>query len=76
MFILRLTLYTCAFYLGMGLLLQAGVLAVSWKGGFSIFFSGLSGIVVFASFFGVLWLLSFGLAFRFVFPNVWSRFVG
>ena len=75
MFILRLTLYTCAFYLGMSLLIEAGVLALARKGGFSIFFRGLSGIVIFAGFFGVMWLLSFGLAFRLVFPNVWSRFV-
>jgi hypothetical protein len=73
---IRLTLYTCGFYLAMGLLLEAVTLALThWKGGFSIFFQGLSGIVVFASFFGIQWLLSFGLAFRLVFPNVWSRFV-
>jgi hypothetical protein len=76
MFILRLTLYTCAFYLGMNLLISAGLLALERKGGFVIGFRGLSGVVTFASVFGVMWLLSFGLAFRLVFPNVWSRFVG
>jgi hypothetical protein len=76
MFILRLTLYTCAFYLGMNLLISAGLLALERKGIVSIFFRGLSGIMVFTGVFGVMWLLSFGLAFRLVFPNAWSRFVG
>jgi hypothetical protein len=61
----------------MNLLIEAGVLALARKEGcFSIFFRGLSGIVIFAGVFGLMWLLSFGLAFRLVFPNVWSRFVG
>lgn len=73
-FFLRLTLYTCAFYLAFALPLAAAELAVTyWKGGFGIFFSGRSGIAAFVSFWGLVWLVSFLLAFRIVFPFVWSR---
>jgi hypothetical protein len=77
MFFLRLALYTCAFYLGVAFVLEAAVLAFTyWKGGFGISFSGRGAIAVFAGFWGVIWLLSFLLAFRMVFQNVWARFVG
>lgn len=75
MFFFRLTLYTCAFYLAFALPIVAAELVITyWKGGFAIFFPGRGGILALAGFWGVIWLISFALAFRVVFPNVWARF--
>jgi hypothetical protein len=49
---------------------------LSWKGGYAIFFGGRAAITVFASFFGLIWAISFLLAFRIVFPSVWATIVG
>jgi hypothetical protein len=74
MFFLRLTLYTCAFYLAFTLPIAAAELAITyWKGGFGIDFIGRGGVAGFAVFWGLVWLISFVLAFRMVFPFVWSR---
>ncbi len=78
MFFLRLTLYTLGFYLAIALPFIIAELAVEfWKGErtFGITFLGRGGIATFASFWGVVWLTSYLLAFRTVFPMVWSRFV-
>ena len=77
MFVLRLTFFTCLFYTTIGLVIQAGLLLLTyWKGGVAISFGSRSGIAVFASFFGIISRLSFLLAFRIVFANVWARFAG
>jgi hypothetical protein len=77
MFFLRLALYTCAFYLTVAAFIEGAVFALTdWKSGFGIYFSGRGGIVVFAGFCGLIWLLSFLLAFRLVFHDLWTRFIG
>ena len=79
MFFLRLTLYTLGFYLAIALPIIGSELAIEvWKGGhtFIILFQGRLGVAAFAGFWGIVWLASFLLAFRSVFPTVWSRFVG
>jgi hypothetical protein len=74
-FVARLALYTCAFYLAVALVLQAVVLAFTYWKGFGIFFAGRMGIATFAGFWGIIWFVSFMLAFRIVFHEVWARFV-
>ena len=73
MFFLRLTLYTCAFYIAFALPIVAVELTITYWKGFGIHFSGRHGIVMLAGFWGLVWLVSFLLAFRIVFPYVWSR---
>lgn len=77
MFFLKLTLYTLAFYLAIALPIIAAELAIEfWKGSFGITFMGRSGVAAFTGFWGIVWLASFLLALRTVFPFVWSRLVG
>ena len=79
MFFLRLTLYTCAFYLAIALPIILGELFMEFgpkSSGFVISFSGRGGVAAFAGFWGIMWLISFLLAFRIVFRFVWSRFLG
>jgi len=77
MFILRLTFFTCVFYMAIGVLIEAGLIALTHRtGAVVMYFSSRTGIVGFASFFGIIWVFSLLLAFRMVFANVWSRFVG
>ena len=77
MFILKLAVLTCAFYLLVAVILEAVFLAiVHWKGGVAWAFYNWTGIAVVVSFWGVIWLASFLLAFRIVFPNVWARVIG
>ena len=78
MFFLKLTLYTCAFYLAIALPIILGELAVEFvgSGSFGISFFGRRAIVAFAGFWGIVWLASFLLAFRAVFPFFWSKLVG
>lgn len=76
MFFLRLTLYTCAFYLCIALPIIIAELIITYRsGGFSISFIGRSSIVLFAGFWGLVWLTSFFLAFRKVFPFIWAKLV-
>ena len=74
MFFLKLTFYTCVFYLAISLPIILGELAVEhWRGMFSIFFRGRSGMITFTAFWGIVWLVSFLLAFRIVFGSrMWS----
>jgi len=78
MFFLRLTLYTFAFYLAIALpIIVAELVMEFWRNGsFGITFVGRGGVAAFAGFWGIVWLASFLLAFRRVFPFVWSRLVG
>lgn len=75
-FVVKLALYTCGFYFVAALLLQAVVTDLTFWRGFGISFARRMGIATFASFWGIIWLVSFLLSFRIVFPNVWSRSVG
>ena len=77
MFFLRLTLFTCAFYLAIALPIIFAELAVEFlgSGSFGISFFGRTGVAAFAGFWGIVWLASFLLAFRAVFPGVWSKLV-
>jgi hypothetical protein len=75
MFFLRLTLYTCAFYACMALPIIIAELVITYRSGFSVFFYGRSGIAAFAGFWGLVWLASFVLAFRKVFPFIWTKLV-
>jgi hypothetical protein len=76
MFFLRLTLYTCAFYLAIASPFIVGELAVEhWMGVFGIHFHGRVGLVAFAGLWGLVWLAAFLLAFRFAFPELWSKLV-
>ena len=76
MFFLKLTLYTLAFYLAIALPIIIAELVVEyWKGGFGIHFAGRGGVVAFASFLGIVWLVSFLLALRSTFPILWSKLV-
>lgn len=79
MFFLRLTLYTCAFYFAIALPIIIAELIAEFgtkSGTFAISFFGRSGIAAFASFWGVVWLSSFLLSFRKVFPFIWSKLLG
>ena len=61
--IAKTALVTCAFYVGISVLLEALLLGVSpWKGGimYSLNFK------VWALWFGVIWLASFALAWRII----------
>lgn len=78
MIFLRLTLYTLAFYLAIALPIIAGeLISEFWSGSgiFGIHFMGRGGIAAFVVFWGIVWLASFLLAFRRVFPFVWSKLV-
>jgi hypothetical protein len=71
MFLLMLTLYTCTFYLCVALPIVIAELVISYRsGGFVISSFGRSAVPVFAGFWGIVWLVSFVLAFRMVFPCV------
>jgi len=77
MFFLRLTLYTCGLYLAVSLPIILAELAIErWMGLFGIHFHGRLGIFTFAGFWAVVWLVSFSLAFRAVFPNLWIKMLG
>jgi hypothetical protein len=64
MFILKLTLVTCAFYLGITLLLLVGLLAI-------VHLKGMVGYTLnwrsFGVLFGLIWLVSFSAAWRVVY---------
>jgi hypothetical protein len=78
MFFLRLTLYTCAFYLAIALPIMVAELVIEFwgSGSFGIAFFGRGAIAAFAGFWGIVWLTSFVLAFRIVLPFVWTKLVG
>jgi hypothetical protein len=73
MFFLRLTLYTCTFYLAIALPFILTESAMErWGGGFGIHFTR-SGFLVIVGFWGIAWLASFLLAFRIVFgAKMWN----
>jgi hypothetical protein len=59
--ITKLALVTCAFYVGISVLLEVVLLALTlWKGG--VFYS--INFKAWALIFGLLWLVSFALAWR------------
>jgi hypothetical protein len=70
MFILKLTLVTCAFYMGITLLLLVGLLAI-------IHLKGMVGYTLnwrsFGVLFGLIWLVSFSAAWRIVYHQFTVR---
>ncbi len=63
--IIKLALLTCGFYLAIALLMQATMLFVAlWKGEAMLYATRWGWIILF----GLVWLLSFKLAWHFVIP--------
>jgi hypothetical protein len=66
----KLALATCAFYLGISILLDATFYGIAlWKGNFGIYATK-SGWLVF---FGSAWLMSFLLSWRIIFTPLLAR---
>jgi hypothetical protein len=69
--IVKTALVTCAFYVGMAILLEALLLGVThWKG--SVFFS--INFKAWALIFGLIWLASFALAWRVTIVPLLAKF--
>lgn len=73
MFLFKLGLLTCAFYVVLTLLLEAGVLALIRVRGFSVFLSSKhwfwGGGLAFGAIFGTLWIISFSVAWYIVYQD-------
>ena len=70
MFILKLALITCAFYLAVAILMEAVLLVLAKVlGGLGVFMPRLGWIVIFGS----VWLASFLLAWRIVMRSLTAR---
>ena len=70
MIILKLGVLTCAFYLGISVLMEAAVFGLAiWKGSVAFFLTrwGLGAV------FAAVWLASFSLAWHFVYAGVRSK---
>jgi hypothetical protein len=77
MFVLKLALLTCAFYLTAAICIEGALFALThWRGGYGIYFSSWTGIAVVCCFFGAIWSVSFLIAFRIVWPRMWLPPVG
>jgi hypothetical protein len=71
MFLFKLGLLTCAFYVVLTLLLEAGLWAMIHFRGFTVFFSSKQhwfwgGGLLFGVIFGTLWIISFSVAWYIV----------
>jgi len=65
--ILKLALLTCAFYLGISVLMQAALFGLAiWRGSAGFFFTRWTLGAVFA----VVWLTSFSLAWHFIYAGI------
>lgn len=72
MIVLKLAILTCGFYLGISILVETALfVAARMKEGF-MFYATLRGWAVF---FAIVWVLSFGLAWRIVVGGLRARFV-
>jgi hypothetical protein len=70
MFYTKLALVTCAFYLGISLLIDAVTLGIAmWRVGFAMFLSRTGWVVLF----GLVWLVSFLLSWRIVVVPILAR---
>jgi hypothetical protein len=69
-FLLKLSVLTCVFYLGVTLLLEAGILAAAHISGIGINFSR---SLPFWMFFGLVWMGSFALAWRITYSQHLAR---
>ena len=70
MFYTKLALVTCAFYLGVSILLDAAVFGMAmWKGSFVLGATRTGWLV----FFGIAWLISFLLSWRIVMAPLFAR---
>jgi len=66
----KLALVTCAFYLGISILIDAAVFGMAqWKGSFGIFATRTGWLV----FFGIAWLISFLLSWRIVWAPLFAK---
>jgi hypothetical protein len=86
MFFLKLGLLTCAFYIGLTIVVEAVLWAVIYFNGLGLFVSvrhpgwslgselGLKMGLAFGVIFGVVWLISFAAAWRIVFLDLRSQF--
>ncbi len=73
MFYTKLALVTCAFYLGVSILLDAAVFGMAmWKGSFVLAATRTGWLV----FFGIVWLISFLLSWRIVMAPLFARIHG
>lgn len=69
-FFTKLALVTCAFYVGIAVLLDAAAFGMAvWKGGFVYALTRTGGLVLF----GVTWLISFLLSWRIVMTPLLAR---
>lgn len=70
MFFTKIALVTCAFYLGLNVLLEAALLGLAqWTGIAGVHFHRGGQYV----FFGILWLISFSLAWRIVATPIFAK---
>ncbi len=66
----KLALVTCAFYLGISILLDAAVFGMAlWKGSFAVSATKTGWLI----FFGIAWLMSFLLSWRIVVGPILAR---
>jgi len=66
----KVALVTCAFYLGLNVLLEVGLFGLAqWKGGAGITFTRGGKYI----FFGILWLISYSLAWRIVAAPIFAK---
>jgi hypothetical protein len=66
----KLALVTCAFYLGIAILIDGAIFGMAlWKGGVGVFASKTGWIV----FFGAVWLISFLISWRIVITPLLAR---
>jgi hypothetical protein len=77
MFLFKIGLFTCAFYIGMTVLFEATLWAVALFWGFGMFLSGRHPFlrlgVQLGAIFGSMWLISFSAAWWILFPGLKSR---
>jgi hypothetical protein len=67
----KVALVTCAFYLGLNVVLEVGFFGLArWKGGVAGIHFTRGGQYIF---FGILWLISYSLAWRIVAAPIFAR---
>ena len=70
MFIMKLAVLSCAFYLGIALLVELAFFLITlWKDSFSVFFTWWG----WALWSGVVWLISTSLAFRLAWGGIRAK---
>jgi hypothetical protein len=70
---IKLAVLTCAFYLGISVVMEAALFGLAaWKGGAGIFLLRWMWGAVFA----IVWLISFSLAWHFIFAGIRTKLPG